>query len=238
MGMDKIYENILIMSDSHCPYHHPDMAAFYKEVKRIYGPFDKVCHIGDEVDYHAISFHETDPDLLSPSQELDAAVRGLQPIYDLFPKVDVIDSNHGSLVYRKVRAAGLPKSIVRSYNEILKAPKGWEWHNHMIINIPGNKLYVHHGKAKPVMKLSKNMSMCAVQGHYHSSFDINYWANPTGLFWQMTVGCMINDKSLAFEYNKTTLDRPMLGCGISVNGQPLLIPMILGEDGRWIGSIL
>jgi hypothetical protein len=54
----------------------------------------------------------------------------------------------------------------------------------------------------------------------------------------MRVGCMIDDESLAFEYNKTTLQRPVIGCGIIINGQPSLIPMVLNKKGRWIGRLL
>ena len=226
------------MSDSHCPYNHKDMVAFYREIKRIYKP-DKVVHIGDEVDYHAISFHETDPDLMSPSQELEAAREALRPLYKLFPDVSLIDSNHGSLVYRKVRNAGLPKEVVKSYNEILQAPQGWVWQHDLTLKMSdGNLVYFHHGKTSRPGALSKNMGMSTVQGHYHGKFSIEYWGNPLGLYWDARTGCMIDDDSLAFEYNKTTMARPIIGCLVIIDGQPSLIPMILNKNGRWIGKIL
>ena len=55
---------ILVISDTHCPYHHPDLISFLKTIKKKYKP-DRVIHIGDEVDSHAISFHDSDPDLYS-----------------------------------------------------------------------------------------------------------------------------------------------------------------------------
>lgn len=196
-------------------------------------------HIGDEVDYHAISFHGADPELMSPSDELKAAIHKLEPLYKLFPTVDVIESNHGSLVYRKQKFHGLPRSVFKSYRDVLEAPKGWKWGFDLTLTMSdGNKVYFHHGKSSAYAKLSKNMSMCVVQGHYHSRFEVIYWANPNGLFWDMRVGCLINDKSLAFNYNKTTLDRPILGCGVIVDGQPQLLPMILDRHGRWIGKLI
>jgi len=222
----------------HLPYHHKDMVAFLGAIKKKYSP-DRVVCIGDEVDYHAISFHASDPELFSPSDELAHAIYHMKKIYKLFPQCDVIDSNHGSLVYRKAKAMGLPRNVFKSYNDILCAPKLWRWHNDLVLTLSdGNKVYFHHGKTSAPAKLSKNMSMNCVQGHYHSRFEVMYWANPSGLFWDMRVGCLIDDKSMAFHYNKTTMDRPIIGCGIIVDGHPQLIPMVLDKKGKWIGELV
>lgn len=229
--------SILVISDTHIPYEHPDSFDFLKTIKKKYKP-DRVIHIGDEVDYHAISFHAADPDLLSPSNELQLSKIKLKPIAKLFPVIDFIDSNHGSLVYRKGKVHGLPRAVFKSYSETLDAPRGWKWHNHLTVEMSdGKSVYFHHGKTASSCKLSKNMSMSCVQGHYHSKFEIIYWANPTGLFWDMRVGCLIDDKSLAFHYNKTTMDRPIIGTGIIIEGQPKLLPMVLDTNARWIGEL-
>jgi hypothetical protein len=54
----------------------------------------------------------------------------------------------------------------------------------------------------------------------------------------MIVGCLIDDKSLAFSYNKLQMKRPIIGCGIILDGQPKLLPMILDKNGDWIKKIL
>lgn len=229
--------SILVLSDLHAPYYHPDTIKFLKAIKTKYKP-DKVVGIGDEVDFHAISFHTSDPELFSPSDELQKAIERLKPIYGLFPKVSLIDSNHGSLVYRKGKFHGIPRNVFKGYREILEAPKDWHWSFDLTLKMSnGESVYFHHGKTSSPGKLSKNMSMNCVQGHYHSRFEIIYWANPTGLYWDMRVGCLINDKSLAFSYNKTTLDRPIIGCGIILNGQPKLLPLIKDRYGRWNGKL-
>jgi len=221
----------------HIPYNHPDLVDFLAAVKSKYKP-DKIVCIGDEVDYHAISFHASDPDLLSPGDELAGAITYLKRIYKMFPKMAVIDSNHGSLVYRKGKVHGLPRDVFKSYNKILEAPKGWSWSYDLTLDMSdGNSVYFHHGKTSAVGKLSKNMSISCVQGHYHSRFETFYWANPKGLFFDMRIGCLINDRSMAFEYNKTTMDRPIIGLGMIVNGQPVLVPLIKDKNGRWIGKL-
>ena len=60
---------VLIISDLHIPYHHKDSFAFLKEVKKVFKP-DNVVNIGDLLDFHAISMHDSDPDLPSSGHEL------------------------------------------------------------------------------------------------------------------------------------------------------------------------
>lgn len=77
------------------------------------------------------------------------------------------------------------------------------------------------------------MGCSCVQGHYHSKFEVSYTSNPRALNWGMTVGCLIDDKALAFEYNKLQLKRPIVGVGIIEAGYPRLLPMPLTKSGRW-----
>jgi len=231
-------QRVLVISDLHAPFYHQDTVPFLKAVKKKFKP-DRVILTGDEADLHAISFHDSDPDLFSASAELEKAIDHLRPIYKLFPKADILESNHGSLVYRKGKHHGLPRSVFKSYREILEAPKGWRWHMELTITLSDKrKCYFTHGKSANGLKLSQAMGMSVVQGHHHSVFDIQYWANPNDLYWSMVVGCMIDDNSLAFAYNKSTFKRPLIGCGIILHGRPRLLPMILNKHGRWIGKIL
>ncbi len=220
----------------HVPYQHPDMVKFLKAVKDKYSPSKIVC-IGDEIDSHSISFHESEPDLMSAGDELTAAIKTLKPVYKLFPKCHVVESNHGSLVYRKGRYAGLSKRMLKTNNEILNAPKGWVWTFDLLLKTPLGNVYFHHGKSGKSGGLAQSMGMNAVQGHYHSKFQIEYLANPEKLYWDMHVGCLADDKSLAMGYNKTTLPRPIVGVGLIMNGRPLLVPMVLKPGGRWTGRL-
>lgn len=234
--MGKSKQVILVIGDLHCPYEHPDTVAFLTAVKKKYKP-TRVVQLGDEVDFHSLSFHDHNPDLPSPKDELALAREHLKPIYKLFPKVDVIESNHGSLVYRRAMANGLPQEVLRSYREVLHAPEGWNWHFDLTIETPLGPVYFHHGKSSSVGKLSQSQSMNAVQGHFHSKFYIFYWASPVGLYWDANAGCLADDKSLAMGYGKNTLPRPIVGCMVIEDGIPQLIPMVLKKGGRWVGKL-
>jgi hypothetical protein len=225
--------SILVISDMHVPFQHPDTVAFLTAVKKKYKPTRIVC-IGDEIDQHNLSFHDTDPNMPGPADELRLAIKELQPIYQLFPVMDLIDSNHGSMLYRKGKHHGIPRKYLRDYGEVLDAPVGWKWQHDLTLDLPGgNKCYFHHGLNRDVMKIVNQRGVCVVQGHYHTTFNIGYSGNPQALLWGMNVGCSINGKSLAFAYDKTNLGRPIIGHGIIIDGQPKLLPMVLNSKGRW-----
>jgi len=195
-----------------------------------------VINIGDELDYHAISFHDHDPDLMSPSDELKTAIARMQPLFKLFPEMDLLESNHGSLVYRKGKTHGLPRHVFKSYREVLGAPEGWKWQPDLTLMASnGQYIYFCHGRLSDGLRLSQSMGMSVVQGHFHESFEVRYWGNSLGLYWSMKVGCLIENDSLAFAYNKLNLKRPVIGCAVILNGLPVLMPMILDSNGRWIG---
>jgi hypothetical protein len=230
---------VLVISDLHAPYYHRDTIPFLTAINELFKP-DKIILTGDEIDGHCISFHDSDPDLpFSPSSELEKAIEHLKPIYELFPKADILESNHGSLVYRRGKHGGIPRSVFKDYREILEAPRGWNWHSELTIKLSdGRDCYFHHGKSSNGLRLSQSMGMNVVQGHFHQQSSIQYYNSPIGTMWSLVAGCMIDDKSLAFSYNKLQLYRPMLSCAIILDGQPKLLPMILNSEGRWIRRIV
>jgi hypothetical protein len=230
--------DIGLISDLHAPYQHPDALDFIKRIKDIYNLNRWIC-LGDEVDYHAISFHDADQELFSAGHELNEAKGFMKDLSSLIPKLDVLESNHGSLVFRKAKHHGIPVALLKSYNEMLDVSDSWEWHFEMTVKLDNKmQLYLHHGKSADVFKLSQAQGMCAAQGHYHEKFNIHYWGNSLGLYWGMQCGCLIDPKSLAFAYNKNNLKRPIIGTGVIIDDQPLLIPMVLDKKGRWVGRIV
>ena len=72
-----------------------------------------------------------------------------------------------------------------------------------------------------------------MQGHYHEKMVIAYWGTKERLNWGMNVGCLVDDEALAFEYNNSNLKRPLIGCGMIIDSQPKLIPLVMNKGGRW-----
>lgn len=226
---------ILLISDLHIPYHHQDAIEFLIHLKDKYNPTRIIC-MGDEVDGHALSFHDNDPDLPSAGDEIRQALPVIAELFKVFPEMDILESNHGSLVWRKAKVFGIPKHYIKSYNEVLGVDSGWKWSFDLTVDLPnGQKCYMHHGKTSNIIQLSQQMGMCASQGHYHETFKIDYWGNSTGLYWGMQCGCLIDDNKLAFNYNNVNIKRPIIGTGLIIDSMPVLEPMRLDSNGRWIG---
>ncbi len=211
--------------------------AFLKAIKNKYKP-TRVILSGDEADFHAISFHDHDGDLDSAGLELEKTIQALKPIYDLFPVAEVLESNHGSLVMRRALSNSMSRHYFKAPGEILKAPKGWSWHFDIDLKLPnGTDCYFHHSKGANVKKNSQAMGRSFVQGHHHESFEIQYWGNPSALLFGMTVGCLVDPRSLAMAYNANNLKRPVIGCAVIIDSHPQLIPMQLNKAGRWTGKL-
>lgn len=236
MKKSKMSKSLLVLSDMHHPYGHPDMIPFLKALKAKYKPDTVVC-IGDEADFHDASYHESDPDLDSAGIELDKAIAALRPVYDLFPRCTVIESNHGSMVLRKAISGKIPRKAIKSYNDVLEAPKGWKWLFDTIVQTPLGPVYFCHGKTTTAGKLASQYGMSTVQGHFHEKAQITYISTPEKLMFDAHTGCLANDKSLALGYNKINPKRPIVSTLVIDNGIPHLVPMVLDRKGRWIGKL-
>jgi predicted phosphodiesterase len=226
-------KSVLVISDLHIPYHHKDAFSFLRALKDKYKP-DMVVNIGDELDHHAISMHEHNPDLMSAGDELRNARHYIKQLEEIFPRMTIVHSNHSSLVYRRALKYGLPKDYLKSYNEFLGVGKGWQWVDDLTLTLSDTtRCFFTHGMSADVLKVAQQYGMNTVQGHYHTKFSIGYYSNPDALIWGMQVGCLINQKSMAFDYAKNFKSRFIVGCGMIINGQPKLMPMVLNEDGQW-----
>lgn len=227
---------VLAIPDLHLPFQHPDAFAFLADVKRRYRP-DKVVCLGDETDYHALSVHERDPDGMSAGDEHCAAVKALKKLYRLFPRVQSVTSNHTSRPFRQAYGFGIPKNFLRSYKEFLEAPKGWSWQDY--VEIDGVR-YEHgepYSGANAAKKIAEANMQSTVIGHVHSFAGIQWAANDKHLVFGMNAGCLIDRHAYAFAYGRKIKAKPILGCGLIVDGVPTFLPMLLDRRGRWVGRV-
>jgi hypothetical protein len=230
--MAKIYSSILIISDTQAPYHHVDTIDFLQAVKETINP-DLVVHIGDEVDLHSISFHTKNPDLHSPRHELELSRLFCKELQELFPTMTLLESNHGSLLYRKAIEHGIPSEMVKSYNDVLKVKRGWKWVPDLMVETASGTVYFDHGQKETALRMRNRYGISVVQGHRHQEAYVDWRKSPFGDRFAMQVGCLIDDESYAFSYNKKDMNRPMLACGVITGGDPQLVRMNLDKRKRW-----
>ena len=182
------YKSILTVSDLHIPAHHPDAFSFLKALKKKIKPDLVVCG-GDELDKHALSFHDSDPDLPSAGDELRQSQKYIWELKKIFPKMIILHSNHSSLIYRKALKHGMPRAYLRSYNEFLKVYKDWVWVDDLNVKLSdGSECFFTHGMTADGLKLAMQYGKNVVQFHFHSKFQIQYFSNPDNLIWSYNVG--------------------------------------------------
>ncbi|CAK6604792.1 metallo-phosphoesterase [Klebsiella phage vB_Kpn_K15PH90] len=229
---------VLVIGDLHEPYTHPDAYDFLRTVRDEYCP-DIVVQIGDETDGHAISFHDSSPELDSAGVELEKAKLGLERLHNLFPNLLLCDSNHGSLIYRRAKAHGLPVQFIKKYRDILfpeHGAPGWSWGDAWDLNTPLGIVRFQHQVSGDLLLNAAHERKSMVIGHFHGKLDIQYAASSTALYFGAHCGCLIDNKSLAFAYGKLSRSKPILGCMVITDGCPQIIPMLLDDSGKWVGS--
>jgi hypothetical protein len=141
------------------------------------------------------------------------------------------------MVLRKALTGGIPTKAIKSYNEILDAPRGWKWVFDVILNTTLGPVYFCHGKSAAPGRLASQYGMSTVQGHFHEKSQINYISTPERLMFDCHTGCLADDKSLALGYNKVNPKRPIVSVVVIINGIPQIVPMVLSKTAKWTGKL-
>lgn len=231
-------EFILFISDLQAPAMHPDTVTFLRATVKKYGKPTRVIQIGDEADQEALNEYGKNPDLPSDGYEIDETIRTLRPIYKMFPRVDLLYSNHVLRARRKAHKAGLSQKRFKEWREVIHAPRNWRWYKSLLLRTCiGQTVFVCHGRSANGLQLAKEMGCSVVQGHYHTKYCIEYTSNPANLNFSLQVGCSIHTKHAAFNYDAENVKRPIIGHAAIINGFPKLLPMLLDKRGRWTGVV-
>jgi len=227
---------VLVIADTQAPFIHKDYLKFLKAVQKKYSTRITV-HVGDLVDHHALGDWDHDPDGFSAGHELQQAIEQLKPYYKAFPHLKVCKGNHDERIFRRAMKHGIPRAYLREYRDFLQAPKGWKFVDKFEVD---NVVYKHglgySGQNGAINAAKDELKSCVI-GHLHSDAGVLFWANAQVLLFGMNVGSGIDKDSYAFEYGKHMRKKPILGCGVVIDGIPLFIPMILNKKGRWVGTL-
>lgn len=224
----KLTDNTLIIGDRHAPFIRDGYLDFCIDTFKRYG-CKNVADVGDSVDHHAISFHDKDPGGYSASKEVKKARESLAPWFKAFPRAVSCIGNHDALIRRKALAHGLPEEFLKSFGEIYNAPSGWrydfEWNfgNWRLLHGTGTS---GHNAA---FKSAVSGRISTAQGHIHSAAGTRFHASSKDILWGMQVGCGIDRKAYAFHYGRDFQDKPIIGCGVVLEGGtlPIFVPMPL-----------
>jgi len=163
----------------------------------------------------------------------------MEELHALFPQMLVCSSNHGSMLFRKAKAHGIPVQFLRRYRDVIfpeHGGEGWSWAYEWIIRTPMGDVKFKHQSSGILADAAHNRCNLMV-GHSHGLFSTEYCASRDYLYWGAYGGCLIDNESYAYAYGKETKNKPIVGCTIILNGLPMQIPMRLNSEGRWIGRL-
>ena len=201
---------ILVIGDLHCPF---EMQGYFEYCLETYDRHacNQVMFIGDLIDSHATSRHETDPDGLSAKTELDIAIEDLQKWRIAFPVADCIIGNHDRVVMRRAFSSSIPSVWIKSFNEVLGT--SWNWTE----RIEYDGVQYVHGEGGTARTKAKNDLQSTVQGHIHTQAYVEWMVgNRTKLF-GMQVGCGLDRETYAAAYAKH-YKKQAIGCGLVLGG--------------------
>lgn len=223
---------VLIIGDTHAPVMLDGYVEFLLETYERYN-CDRVVHIGDVVDWAAISYHSTPLTPTTPKDEFFEAKEQVAELHSAFPDVEVTLGNHGALPWRRAEDVGLFPELLLT-PEIMWDTPGWLWlPRYADLEIDG-VMYRHGDKALGGKQAALRNAMAefrsVVQGHHHSQLGAWYHANSNMRVFGLQTGCGVDVHSAAMAYGQVYAQKPLIGCGVVIEGKEAhALPMELGS---------
>lgn len=208
---------VLVIGDVHEPVSHPSYLRFTRFIRDKWR-CDRVVFIGDVVDHHGISFHAKNPDCPGPRDEAAQTLRGIHKWYNAYPKAEVMIGNHDERVHRLAASVGISSNFLKPYAEAWETP-GWDWKYETFID----DVHILHGTGssgvRPAKLRAEQSCMSTVIGHVHSVGGVQYGAGPKHRLFGMDVACGVDRNAMAMAYGKNMVRKPVLGCGVLIDGE-------------------
>jgi UDP-2,3-diacylglucosamine pyrophosphatase LpxH len=203
-------KRILVIGDLHCPF---EKAGYWEFCVDTYDRYacNQVIFIGDLIDSHATSRHETDPNGLSAKTELEQAIADLQKWREAFPVADVIIGNHDRVVMRRAFSSSIPNMWIKSFNEVLGT--SWNWTE----RAEYDGVQFVHGEGGTARTKAKNDLQSTVQGHIHTQAYVEWMVGNNMKLFGMQVGCGLDRETYAAAYAKH-YKKQAIGCGVVIGG--------------------
>ena len=202
--------NVLVIGDLHEPFCLEGYLELCLDTYHHYKCTD-VIFIGDIIDNHYSSYHETDADGLGGGDELELAVSKIAQWYKAFPEAKVLIGNHDRMIMRKAQTSAIPSKWIKSYQDVLEVPN-WEFLERYVLN---DVQYIH-GEAGTARTKCRADMMNTVQGHLHTQCYTENYVGAKYRIFGMQVGCGIDHESYAMAYAKAG-KKPAIACGVILN---------------------
>ena len=215
-----VVNNVLVIGDLHEPFCLDKYLEFCVSK---YEQFDctEVVFIGDIIDNHYSSYHETNADGMGGADELELSIKRIARWYKEFPKATVIIGNHDRMIMRKAQTSAIPSKWIKSYKEVLEVP-GWDFVERYV----KDGVQFLHGEGGTARSKCRADMQNTVQGHLHTQAYCESYVGQNFRVFGMQVGCGIDHESYAMAYAKYG-KKPAIGCAVVLNNGKLPINLLM-----------
>lgn len=214
---------VLVIGDLHAPF---DLDSYFDHCVEVYERYNcnRVVFIGDVIDNHYSSYHETDANGMGGADELELAIDRLKRWYHRFPDAHVTIGNHDRIIMRKAQSSAVPSKWIKDYKEVLETPN-WKFVTDLEID---GVLYIH-GEAGTAKTKCRADMRSVVQGHLHTQAYTEYFVGARSRIFGCQVGCGIDHEAYAMAYAKAG-KKPAIGCAVVIGGRTAINElMVLGK---------
>jgi metallophosphoesterase superfamily enzyme len=203
---------VLVIGDLHAPF---DLDKYFDHCVEVYERYNcnRVVFIGDVIDNHYSSYHETDANGMGGAEELDLAIDRLRRWYHRFPDAHVTIGNHDRIIMRKAQSSAVPRKWIKAYKEVLETPR-WKFVEEVEID---GVLYIHGEGGTAKTKCRADLQS-VVQGHLHTQAYTEYFVGRKSRIFGCQVGCGIDHEAYAMAYAKAG-KKPAVGCAVVIGGR-------------------
>ena len=177
--------------------------------------------IGDIIDNHYASYHETSADGMGGADELEFAIQRISRWYKAFPKATVIVGNHDRMIMRKSQTSAIPSKWIKSYQDVLEVPN-WNF----VERYEKDGVQYIHGEGGTARTKCRADMMNTVQGHLHTQSYVENYVGMNFRIFGMQVGCGINHETYAMAYAKAG-KKPAVGCGVVLRSGKIPITLLM-----------
>ncbi len=225
--MSKRKENnkVLVIADLHYPYTHKGVLDFIADVVRE-EKVDRVIINGDLTDSYNFSTYSKTLGSDSVGVELKKLRKMTKQLGKVIPSAIITDSNHDARLWRKARVAGIPREVLLPYIKLIGA-EGLDWRlvpeYSLTVDATREQWFFMHHVSGSVLSVANGMNANVVLSHKHTVQGIQRTVGVRSDYWGCDTGCLIDEKSYAFAYQKLSQRKPALGALLIEEGMPRLL---------------
>ena len=226
MALEKLREtetrNVLVIGDLHEPFCLDEYLDFCLEQYDTYN-CNQVIFIGDVIDNHYSSYHETDADGLGGADELELAIKRISRWYRAFNQkgTKVIIGNHDRMIMRKAQTSAIPSKWIKSYKEVLDVPN-WDF----VERFEQDEVQYIHGEGGTARTKCRADMMNTVQGHLHTQCYTEHYVGKNFRVFGTQCGSGIKFSEYSFAYAKYG-KKPAIACAVVLNNGTLPINLLM-----------